>query len=187
MATRSSRSRRQLSFEDTRTDVDRREQAAEQSLIATDICALCKDHRKSMSRVETWQNVEACDLVAKKGIKPTNLVCPPCRDDVRRVVVNPTHVPRWEKKKQHIKCCVKGCSELHFVLSKKTDTDKLNTIFAENRLQTEGDIIPIPTPLCKQHYYIVYNWVQPQQTNCPTCGVSLKHVKSRQCPNPEII
>ena len=37
------------------------------------------------------------------------------------------------------------------------------------------------------HYYTVYNTVQPQQTNCPTCGISLKHIKSRPCPDPEVI
>ena len=51
----------------------------------------------------------------------------------------------------------------------------------------EGDTVPVPTPLCNHHYYIVYNAVQPQQTNCPTCGISLRHIKSRPCPNAEII
>lgn len=34
---------------------------------------------------------------------------------------------------------------------------------------------------------MVYNAVQPQQTNCPACGISLKHVTSRPCPNAQVI
>ena len=161
------RSRRQLYFEKTSPDTN--ERGAEHS---SDICALCKVHRKCMSHVETWRNAQACDFVANIGITPDNLVCHPCRDDVRRVLANPSHVPRWEKKSKHNKCCVRGCSELHFVSSRVTDPEKLNEIFTENSLQTEGDI-PVPTPLCKQHYYTVYNMVQPQLTNCPRCGISL--------------
>ena len=33
----------------------------------------------------------------------------------------------------------------------------------------------------------MHNAVQPQKTNCPTCGTSLKHVQSRLCPNAEVI
>ena len=38
---------------------------------------------------------------------------------------------RWEKKSKQNKCCVRGCSELHFVSSKVTDPEKLNEILAE--------------------------------------------------------
>lgn len=34
---------------------------------------------------------------------------------------------------------------------------------------------------------MVYNAVQPQQTNCPARGISLKHVTSRPCPNAQVI
>ena len=51
----------------------------------------------------------------------------------------------------------------------------------------EGDTIPFPTPLCNHLYYMVYNAVQPQQTNCPTCGISLKQVTFRPCPNAQVI
>ena len=54
-------------------------------------------------------------------------------------------------------------------------------------IEIEGDDIPIPTPLCKHHYYTIYNLIQPQQTNCPTCGVNLKHVTSRPCPDAEVV
>ena len=64
---------------------------------------------------------------------------------------------------------------------------KLLPIFEENNLHTEGNTVPIPTPLCKGHYHTVYFSVQPQQTNCATCGMSLKHVRCRPCPNAEVV
>ena len=86
-----------------------------------------------------------------------------------------------------IKCCVKGCPDISFAHSKVTDSDTMKQILEDASLQIEGDTIPFPTPLCNHHYYTVYNAVQPQQINCPTCGISLKHVKSRPCPNAELI
>ena len=55
-------------------------------------------------------------------------------------------------------------------------------------LQTLADI-PVPTPLCKQHYHQVYNLLQPTQTNCLNCGMSLRHASPspRPCPNPVMI
>ena len=72
-------------------------------------------------------------------------------------------------------------------LSKIAAIEKLLSIFEENNLHPEGDTIPIPTPLCKGHYHTLYSSVQPQQSNCPTCGMSLKHVKCRPCTNAEVV
>ena len=108
------------------------------------------------------------------GITQDDVVCRPCRDDVRRVMTNPSHSPRWEKVKHDaIKCCVKDCPGTCFVHSK---INIVKQVFEDTGLQTEGDTIPFPTPLCNHHYYMVYNALQPQQTNCPTCGISLKHI-----------
>lgn len=34
---------------------------------------------------------------------------------------------------------------------------------------------------------MVYNAVQPQLTDCPTCRIFLEHVTSRPCPNTQVI
>ena len=163
------------------------DQAEEHSSTAV-VCALCKHSHKHMSQVHTWQNTQARDVVADYGITLDDIVCRPCRDDIHRVTANPSHSPRWEKIKHDvIKCCVKGCPDICFAHSKVTDSDTMKQILEDKSLQIEGDTIPFPTPLCNHHYYTVYNAVQPQQTNCPTCGISLKHVKPRQCPNAELI
>ena len=54
-------------------------------------------------------------------------------------------------------------------------------------LQCTTTEVPIPTPLCKHHYHLVYNMLQPTQTHCVTCDVSLRHSKTKSCPEPEII
>ena len=48
-----------------------------------------------------------------------------------------------------------------------------------------GDMAPAPTPLCKQHYHIVYDALQPRQ--CVTCGARLRGGNHRSCPQPDII
>ena len=54
-------------------------------------------------------------------------------------------------------------------------------------LRSSESQIPVPPPLCKHHYHQVYNYIQPTQTHCVTCGTSLKHSNSRVCPKPALI
>ena len=150
--------------------------------VSTVVCALCKASHKCMSKVQSWQNAQACELVSKLGITLDDIICRPCRDDIRRVLANCSYIPRWGKRNKLTKCCVKGCPDVCFVHSKVTDACTIKRIFEDKCLETEGNI-PVPTPLCLHHYYMVYNTIQPQQTHCPTCGISLKHVPTRPCPN----
>ena len=46
---------------------------------------------------------------------------------------------------------------------------------------------PNPIPLCKHHYHDTYKHLQPQQSNCSTCEISLKHVNNRVFPEPKVI
>ena len=154
--------------------------------VSTVVCALCKASHKCMSKVQSWQNAQACELVSKLGITLDDIICRPCRVDIRRVLANCSYIPRWGKRNKLTKCCVKGCPEVCFVHSKVTDACTIKCIFEDKCLETEGNI-PVPTPLCLHHYYMVYNIIQPQQTHCPTCGISLKHVPTRPCPNAELI
>jgi len=120
LGTRSSR--RQLSYEDeavTSSASDTRGQVTIHS------CALCKVQHEHMSYVQTWKSVEACKLVAEKGITPKNLICRPCRDDVCRMVGNPDYVPRWEKRKERVKCCIKDCTEVSHVFSNIATVEKI--------------------------------------------------------------
>ena len=51
----------------------------------------------------------------------------------------------------------------------------------------EPPVFPTPAPLCKVHYHIVYNELQPTQTYCVTCGSDLRKSTVRVCPDPERI
>ena len=67
------------------------------------------------------------------------------------------------------------------------DSDETKSLLASTSLQFENDIIPFPTPLCAQHYHVAYSAIQPRQKFCPTCGISLRHATTRQCPNAGLI
>ena len=62
-----------------------------------------------MSTVATWQSIQARDTIARYGITPQDVICHPCRDDIRKIIANPSLQPRWERliQKEVIKCCLK--------------------------------------------------------------------------------
>ena len=92
------------------------------------------------------------------------------------------------EKRARKKCCVKDCTEVCLVVhSKLMDSDETKSLLASTSLQFENDIIPFPTPLCAQHYHVAYSAIQPRQKFCPTCGISLRHATTRQCPNAGLI
>lgn len=44
---------------------------------------------------------------------------------------------------------------------------------------------PTSIPFCQLHYSEIYRLLQqPKQTNCATCGISLRHKTTRACPQP---
>ena len=174
------RSKRRLSYSGSQiSDVD-------QTPSRTDTCALCKQTHQYMSTVHTWQSTKARDAVGEYGITLQDTVCRPCRDDLRRIAANPDIRPRWEKEKN--KCCVKDCTNACFAHSKVIDSDNTKRLVDNTNLQFENDSIPFPAPLCAQHYHIAYDAViRPKRSNCPTCGISLRHAITRPCPNADLI
>ena len=150
-------------------------------------CTLCSQQHPLTSQVHTWQNERAHEEALNLGIVPSDIICRACHDDTRRISVDPSHVPRWEKKRETVKCCVLGCtdtchSKLH-VLDVNQHLDKLHkeVQFAESQN------IPFPTPLCSRHYHFVYQAIQPQQRQCATCEVYVTHDTSRHCPDADKI
>ena len=104
-----------------------------------DVCSLCVAHHDHMSKVDTWHAQEAQDIATRYGIAKEDLVCRPCRDDIRRIANNPEHVPRWKKGEKSIVCCVLGCANGCFVQSKLNvaETTKLPSL----SLSFDGDTI----------------------------------------------
>ncbi len=47
--------------------------------------------------------------------------------------------------------------------------------------------IPSPTPLCKQHYHLVYSVIGARQIYCATCSTALKYPNYRKCTDHQKI
>ena len=148
-------------------------------------CALCSGRHTSLYEPQTWRNEQAQQIAKSIHIWPDKCICRPCKDDITRLVKNPSHTPRWEKQSS-MKCCMLGCDVPSFVQSKIASQEELNSVAHTTGCTLPSDV-PIPTPLCKHHYHLTYNTLQPQQSNCPTCGSSLRTTHTRSCPNAPFI
>ena len=101
---------------------------------------------------------------------------PACRQDATRVVGDACYVPRWDKNKKS-KCCIENCTEQAYACSKMASKEHVRAALETGELRCVREI-QVPTPLCKRHYHIIYNILQPTQTNCPVCNISLKYTQS---------
>ena len=115
------------------------------------------------------------------------MICPACRKDITRVMSNTDHVPRWAKTPAEKYCSVVECKDTVFSALHKTSSQEIEQLFISCGLRSTTPSIPIPTPLCKHHYHLIYNKVEPRQVHCITCGTSLRNAKSKACPQPTII
>ena len=68
-------------------------------------------------------------------------------------------------------------------VSSVSTTTEVMQVFAQAGLTCINDVEP--TPLCKQHYQLVYDALQPRQ--CTTCGTRLRAGNHRSCPQPDIV
>ena len=150
-------------------------------------CSLCLKRHHQLSTPALWRSEQARQLVQSMQVRLDTYICKPCKDDITRVLANPNHVPRWTKGDKE-KCCISNCRENVFTRGRLGSIQQIEAALEAIGLQTLADI-PVPTPLCKQHYHQVYNLLQPTQTNCLNCGMSLRHASPspRPCPNPVMI
>ncbi len=149
------------------------------------LCTLCHSHHSQLSSPCTWKSEQAQLLAKSLSVELHKPICRPCRDDISRLLRNPEHQPRW-KKQGNTSCCLPGCSEPVFAHSRVASGDQLHSIahtIGCSPLSVQN--IPIPAPLCKVHYHLIYNVLQPTQINCPTCGLDLRKSTVRSCPDPQ--
>ena len=82
-----------------------------------------------------------------------SLVCRPCRNDIARVLANPAYIPRWRKGRVEgcsSYCSVKDCNSISFTqTSLCSNSDDLKITHG---IEFTTECIPIPTPLCKNHF-----------------------------------
>ena len=148
-----------------------------------EVCGLCHSHHSHLSSPKEWRNQEAIAYATSQNI---SLVCRPCRDEITRVLANPSHVPRWRKgvvEKCVKDCCIKHCSNQAFHETSAWGRSELECI---TEIEVSNDT-PVPIPICKQHYHLVYNILQQRKRHCITCGRRLQQGNDRPCPKPKII
>ena len=149
-------------------------------------CSLCHGHHVHFSTPATWKSKEAQSYVLSLKITENDLICAACRKDIARVLNDSAYVPRWIEKSSVTTCCIVSCLETVFASLNQASGEQLHNIFETLGLETEANLSN-PTPLCKKHYHLVYNILKSTQTQCVTCGVSLRHCKHKVCPNPKIV
>ena len=136
--------------------------------------------------VYTWKNKEAV-LLARSLVGLNQPICRPCRDDISRLLKNAEHQPRWKKrgKLDGNFCCWPGCNNPTFVCTHIATAVQLQALACKDEFPQQ--CFPVPTPLCKTHYYLVYKELNPTQTHCSTCEINLRNSIVRQCPDPQKI
>ena len=152
-------------------------------------CTLCNGHHTQFSTPSSWKSEDARRLVFSLKVSANSPVCGACRKEVSSSLADQTYIPRWVKRLKDAcsTCSISLCKQNIFVSLKKATSEELNMTLASSGLQCTTTEVPIPTPLCKHHYHLVYNMLQPTQTHCVTCDVSLRYSKTKLCPEPEII
>ena len=79
-----------------------------------------------------------------------------------------------------MKCCIPQCNNAAFVQSRIATSEQIADVLGYCEA-------PYPTPLCKHHYHLIYDKLQPKQTHCCTCGSPLRTGPKRPCPDPQRI
>ena len=158
-------------------------------------CSLCSGHHTHLSLPKQWKNDRArAYVLSLEVVSPGSQVCRLCRrDDITKVLSKSNYTPRWGKTKYASKnvdphkCCIHNCKDSAFVCSTLGDTEQIKNAFHSIGLKYEQDNIPIPTPLCKYHYYLLYDIIHLIQRRCATCGTWLRYDSQHPCPKPETI
>ena len=147
-------------------------------------CAVCHDPHHHASAPREWKNQHAMEFILSMEISADSLVCRPCRHDVTRVLADAAYVPRWQEgstESASTYCCVHNCTKRAFSQASLCSRDDLQHM---EDIEFQSDPIPIPTPLCKSHYHMVYD---ARRKNCTTCGRRLRAGNDRPCPQPRVI
>ena len=118
----------------------------------------------------SWKNIQAQDIaLTRLHLTHESHVCRLCwddnlllcRDDISRLVKSPHMKPSWEKTGRKLNCCVPMCTSTSFSTTQIASGEEIAHILTCENL-------PHPTPLCKQHYHLVYDSLRSKQTHCCT-------------------
>ena len=163
-----------------------RRQLAFSGASSSDVCAVCLGQHSRTSLPKYWKDQHARDFILSMDLSTDSPVCRSCRDDVARVLANPAYTPRWERRggeSMKSNCCIHNCNQLCFSQTTMGTIDELQGI----QELVFNDPVPIPTPLCKSHYHLVYDTLQSRRKHCRTCSRRLRLGNDRPCLQPHII
>ena len=93
-----------------------------------EVCSVCHVKHSHTSSPKSWKNASAQQYaITSLGLDPECVVCRPCRDDILRVLRDPTITPRWKKMNaiSPENCCVTDCNIQAFTISKSITADDL--------------------------------------------------------------
>jgi len=66
------------------------------------------------------------------------------------------------------RCCILLCGQSVFVHGRLASNEQMQAALKLAGQKCTSDTVPVPVPLCKHHYHLVYNLLQPAQTKCIT-------------------
>ena len=143
------------------------------------ICSLCLAPHTQMSTPLSWKSIQAQDIaLTRLHLTHESHVCRLCWDDISRLVKSPHMKPRWEKTGRKLNCCVPMCTSTSFSTTQIASGEEIAHILSCENL-------PHPTPLCKQHYHLVYDSLRSKQTHCCTCNSTIRSGRKCICPDPQ--
>ena len=119
------------------------------------VCELCHGHHLQLSAPTQWRNEEARKCVTSMQVQSDALICKPCKDDVTRVLANPSLIPRWRKGSMTDKsrCCILLCGQSVFVHGRLASSEQIQAALKLAGLKCTSETVPVPVPLCKHHYH----------------------------------
>ena len=71
-------------------------------------CILCHGETSTPTNPSQWKSDGACMYALALNVPMDGSVCPACRKDITKVLLNSEHVPRWKKTSSVSERCVHG-------------------------------------------------------------------------------
>ena len=131
--------------------------------------------------LERWESSGVCTI----SRSVTNKLCVPALQRWHRKSAKVyTVCSEWDKRERVVQqCCIANCERKAFTCTKMITEQVVQGVLQTHGLQSTTSE---PTQLCKGHYYLIYNSLQPFPT-CVTRQTRLKPTSARACPNPSTI
>ena len=118
------------------------------------VCDVCHGHHSHITSPKEWKNQDTQKyVVLSLKYSADSLVCRPCRNVIARVLANPAYIPRWRKGRAEgcsSYCSVKLCNSIS--LTQTSLCSNSDDLKITHGIEFTTECIPIPTPLCKNHF-----------------------------------